>query len=381
MQLEVYDKHTRVRLDLIKMVKYVQYSKRFNGVGNFEIKVPINESSLKFLVEGNYIYFEDNVVGVIKYRDKETSESTEVIIKGYLVNVLLTYRSFLLTKNYRGKIAEVAKNMVEDLCINNQDTRRNISCITTQAWVPDSPNVVTQKTGDILNVAVEELLSTIGYGYDLYPSIIGYDEEKGTNIESFVFVIIKPEDRTIGNKSDNNPVVFSLEMNNISNMSFIEDSTKYCNAVIIAGEGEGLSRTIVEAGDTTSSDIDRIELYVDARDLQSTKDDGGEQLTPEEYEELLIKRGEEKLEDNTKYINFDGSVLVNENTSFKYNSDFFLGDYVTIVDKQINLQFNLQVSEVVKTITENGEEKLDVKFGKERATMQELIKRGGILNG
>jgi hypothetical protein len=37
----------------------------------------------------------------------------------------------------------------------------------------------------------------------------------------------------------------------------------------VAGEGEGENRKVVETGETDTESIDRIELYVDARDLQS----------------------------------------------------------------------------------------------------------------
>ena len=55
-------------------------------------------------------------------------------------------------------------------------------------------------------------------------------------------------------------------------MEYEEDGRDYNTVAIVASEGEGQDRRVVEVGDLTKTGIDRIELYVDARDLQS----GGE---------------------------------------------------------------------------------------------------------
>lgn len=104
-------------------------------------------------------------------------------------------------------------------------------------------------------------------------------------------------------------------------------------------------------------------------------------MTDEEYKELLKQRGLQKLEECKRFISFNGTVLVVGGTTYKYKEDFNLGDYVTVIDKDLNLQFDLQITEISKTVTEKGEEKFDIVFGEERATVQELIRRGGMLNG
>lgn len=293
MRLEVYDKYTREIIDIVKKSKYSTYNKKFCGVGTFEIKVPYNEPSLYCLSEGNYIYFEDDVVGIIKYWDKETSdEFADVTIKGYLVEKILEYRSFLLTTNYTGSIASTATRMVNDLLISSNDRRRNIDFIKVSANIPDSESVKVQKTGDKLNVALEDILSTLGYGYSLVPEIS--TKEDGTKMNSLEFNVIKPANRTIGNNEGNTPVVFSLEMNNLSNMSYEQDSTQYCSVAIVAGEGEGVNRKIAESGDIEAEGIDRIELYVDARDLQSGQKSS--EFDPDEYYD------KEEIDDKIKDI-------------------------------------------------------------------------------
>ena len=373
MILDIYEKYTRVRLDLIRMPKYVQYVERFNGIGYFEVIVPYNEPSLQYLVEGNYIYFEEGFCGVIKYRYKETNESTQITIKGYSVKKILTYRSTLLTSTYKGPRGWIARELIYDFFINPTDTRRKIECISRAEYYPVETSVVYQNTGSDIEYCIEELLNQIDCGYELKPIISDYEEDL-TNITTFEFNILEPNRRTIGNNESNSPVVFSFENNNLTSMVYVDDSTLACSTAIVAGEGEGVQRTTVETGDLVAEDIDRIELYVDARDLQKTNV-SGQEMTQAEYEQLLAERGNKKLSENAKFISFDANIISDGNTAYKYGVDYSLGDYITIIDKEINLQVDLQITEIMRTLTEDGDEKLDLKFGQERMTIQQLINK------
>ena len=164
-------------------------------------------------------------------------------------------------------------------------------------------------------------------------------------------------------------------MNNLEGSTYIEDDTDYCSTAIVAGEGEGSARTVVEVGDTESSGWDRIELYVDARDLQSVTED--DVLSEEEYTEVLSNRGYSHLEDHTSLYSFNGTVIDGA-SSYVYGRDFFNGDYVSVVDEELGIIASVQISSVTKSMTESGE-KLDITFGKERVSVQKIIRKRGII--
>ena len=77
------------------------------------------------------------------------------------------------------------------------------------------------------------------------------------------------------------------------------------------------------------------------------------------------------LKEKERVVVFDCSV----NTASKFykfgydrfdpslDGDYYLGDFVTIVDEETNRMFDLQVTEIEKTISEKGEEHFDIKFG------------------
>lgn len=381
MILEIFSIRTRERVDLIRTYDFCQYEDVFNGIGTFVLKVPYTEKSLSYLNDEYFILFDNGILGLIKYRGKVTEEMSTVEIRGYLSNHILNYRSFLKTASYSGKRTDVVRAMVNDLLIANQDSRRNISFIklaTNTEFIPDAASVSCQNTGKKLGDVIQATLEPIGYGYELYPIIEKYNEtlDTPTNLSALEFRVIRPTDRTIGNTEGNSPIVFSMELNNLLRLLFEEDSFSKCSTAIVAGEGEAQERKILEVGDTEVSGIDRIELYVDARDLQSEKDNGD--IIPDaEYQAMLKQRGEEYLDENKVFLSFEGTISTGS-MSYEYGKDFFKGDYVSVVDRELNLVIDTRISKVTKSSTKTGEI-IDITFGSERVALRKLLNKKGVV--
>lgn len=71
---------------------------------------------------------------------------------------------------------------------------------------------------------------------------------------------------------------FSFDLNNLDRLEYDEDGRQYASMALVASEGRGTDRKTLEVGDLSKEGIDRIETYVDARDIQSnsgTSDDNG----------------------------------------------------------------------------------------------------------
>lgn len=280
MKLEVFDKNTRVRIDLIREYNYASYTDDFWGEGSFSIIMPTNDESLKNLVEGNYILFEEGVLGIIKgMRDTENSD-IEIEVYGFLLNRVLAYRSTLYTKRYYGKWTEIMRNMATDLFINPDDPKRKIDYFVLseeeeyKQLFGEKVNV--QRTGDTFLAISSELGMANDFGVRLHPVFHDFDEDNGgVGIFSFEFRVIKPVDRTIDNVTENDPVVFSFDFSNLEQLEYEHDGREYCSMAFVASEGQGTERKTLEVGDLTAQGIDRIELYVDARDLQTDDGSGG----------------------------------------------------------------------------------------------------------
>lgn len=380
MILEVFSIKTQQRVGIVNTYKFAQYTTEFCGIGTFSLTVPITESSLSILDKNHFILLDNEVMGLIRYRHKVTEEDSTVEIKGYLLNKILEYRSFLSTKSLKGSVTNVSREIVDYFFINNSDSRRNISLLKLSEdprYIPDSSSISTQSTGKSVEYVLESILGPIGYGFSLVPVLSKVDFEAGlvSNISEVEFRVHKPADRSVGNSEGNSPVVFSTYMNNLYSSSYTEDNTDYYSVAIVAGEGEGSSRVTVEVGDKEASGIDRIELYVDARDIQS--ESGDEVLTEDEYTAALVSRGYARLNEHSSFTFLEGSAIDGA-SSYVYGRDFFNGDYVTIIDEEIGISAKVQISEVTKSVTENGE-RLDITFGKERVAIQKIIRKRGIV--
>ncbi len=380
MKLEIFNKATRTRMDIIRTYNFVQYVDEFNGVGSFSLKLPVAEETLKYLTYGNFILFDDGVVGIIKKISDVQDDDTEIEISGYLTNHILAFRSFLTTTKYYDTIVNVARSMVSDLMISNSNEERNIDFVklsTNSNYIPELTNKVRiQDTGTKLNEKISEMFLPYGFGYKMYPVIKDYDEQSGvySNLSEIEFRVLKPIDRTIGNAAGITPVVFSFELSNLKRLEYEEDGSDYSTVAVVASEGTGTNRKIVEVGETEKTGYDRIELYVDARDLQSESSDGTT-ITQKELEELMNQRGLEKLEEHKTFISFDGSI-VDGNMQYEYGKDFYNGDYVSIIDKHLGKTFNLQIVSVTKSIS-NGVEYFDLTFGYDKYTVKNMTSNSG----
>ena len=376
MKLEVFEGATRTRVNLIRTYNYVTYTEELGGRGSFEIKIPTTETSLINIEVGNFILFENDVVGIIKgIKDAEDSD-TEITVYGYMANHILEYRSFLKTEKKYGQPGAMIRTFFEKLFENPVDVRRRISFLEL-ADIPESlymqQSTTWQCTGKTFLEYISDVLSKYGCGIRTIPNIENYREgEHNPNIDSLSVVVLSSYDRSLGNTEGNEPVIFSFDMNNVESYEFEQNSQSYCTTAIVASEGEGQERKTIEvqspyaSGGTEPTGYDRIELYVDARDLQSENTEG-EELTDEELEELMAQRGLTALEENAKYESFDASILQG---NYKYGTDYFLGDIVTVITKDGSKRFNLQINKVTKSIS-NGVEHFDIGFGMDWLEAQE----------
>lgn len=376
MLLEIYENKTWFRLDIIRQYEYVQYTEEVAGNGRFTVKVPAVERSLKYLIAFNLILFEKEIMGVIINVDKEKEKGEYVTLTGEMVNRFLQYRSFLRTENYSGTIPAIVVKIMQKNFIAPTDVKRKMEFISLDDFPEDSGSFTVQYTGKKCNFGIQDILSRKNWGYRLAPVIVPYISDDIGNISTFKLILKKPIMHTIGNEDGENPVLFSYRNGNIESLKYSEDNSEYANLFIVAGEGEGKNRNIIEVGETEKTGIERIEEYIDARDLQSTDADGNT-VTAAKYTEMLEQRGKDKVQEHLQYINLSGTVVA-RNTMFLLGRDFELGDFVTVMADSMQVAIDVQVTSVTKSYTKNGEI-LDLEFGYEKSTVRRLLKKEGVI--
>lgn len=122
----------------------------------------------------------------------------------------------------------------------------------------------------------------------------------------------------------------------------------------------------------TPSGLNRREIYIDARDLQSGSDPDNP-LTPEQYNAVLTARGKEKLAENQLVQAFSTEVRT-YNPTYVYGEDFFLGDTITVIDDRLGVTVDAVVQGVQRAVDKNGES-LTFTLGYGQPTIYDILKR------
>lgn len=242
---------------------------------------------------------------------------------------------------------------------------------------------------------------------------------------AWTFQTYKGVDRSVGQSS--NPIVFfSDEFRNLSSPKYTHDVTALKNFAYVAGEGEGIDRTVVTVDQTDGKE--RRELYVNASDTSSTAaaednftGDGTAtaftlsrtpkeiksvtvegtatsdhtlsektltftaapasgaavvisydyDMSTEEYAAVLRQRGIEALAGYPESESFEADGENVEN--FAYRQDWDLGDIVTVQYTRLGITTNQRITEV-EEVYENGTETVTPTFG---TPLPETLDLGG----
>ena len=119
---------------------------------------------------------------------------------------------------------------------------------------------------------------------------------------------------------------------------------------------------IMKSIDDGSTDIGRREVFVDAKDVQTSyeEDVNGitvqRKYTPTVYNEMLKARGMEKLASENNVIReFNGEIdVVNNKVSFNHKDGYYLGDLVKIRDDDLHKEIVVRISKFVKVQNSEG---------------------------
>ena len=332
MQLYVLDRNFTV-LGIIDNYECLMWKRNYYKSGIFSMQIIPTFEQFELLKKGNILLKNDNTKEAMYIDHRELEENEEgveiLVVSGYSLTQWLDRRITLYKEVEEGNAETVIRNYVDRHCINPVETNRKIDNIIQG---------INNNLGDIINFSshYKQLLDEI---------------------------------ETISNSK----AIFSAEFENISNQKYIDSDNNYRNMVLVAGAGEDAERKIISLG-IENKGLDRYELFVDARDISDTKQQGENEVSIpiEEYNKLLEVRGNEKLYECTKVETFD-CTLTNVN-SLAYRVDFDLGDKVSIINKKWGLMLNERIISITETYDSEGLN-IDIEIGNNLPTLIEKIKR------
>lgn len=149
-------------------------------------------------------------------------------------------------------------------------------------------------------------------------------------------------DRT-QNQSENKPVVFSPDFENIGKTEYLYDTTSYFNSVIETAKKEDW---ICEAVATdNNSGLLLIEHHIEAENIDAS------QMSPDDLRAELSRRAKNNLYQAKIKQEFSGEIVNTE--MYKYGQDYHLGDKVSIVNGY-GIEGTATITEITETEDASG---------------------------
>ncbi len=302
------------------------------------------------------------VINVAEYRDEE---QLEIIIIAKSLSVMTSWRIIEGQQRYTGNVEDVLKNFVKANAIQPFNASRIIPDLVLGLNEGININVDEAFSNKDLDVALWEMCAKYDISYEI---LMNHDAKK------YVFSTFMGIDRST-EQSINSNVIFAKAFDNVIMQSYVDDKSNYRSTAYVAGEGEADNRTVIKVNDGISG-FNRREIFIDARDLQSTyKDDNDEEitLTPVEYQTLLNERGQNRLSEYQRIRTFESDIDLY--SQFIFNEHYFLGDKVTNRNDELGVVTHSRVM-TAKEIFDREGYHLSLEFGTSIPTLLDKIKRG-----
>lgn len=371
------------KIEAIRKYTYAEFEEAYRDIGTFLIKLPLTDENM-YLINPNkqfYVLFETMIRGeegclfgqIDSVKKDSDEESNEIEVSGRMGTVLFKQRVVKGTFNFEGLTYAFVRDIIDkgiDLLDSTSDRYLDVSikCDRKSYLEQYCSKISKQVTGGTLWDAMSEILEQDSLGIEVVPSILtgALSERYETSVGLFEIYISAGYDRTKGNSEGLEPVIMSKSLSNIASTSYEHDRTDYANYAYVAGEGEEENRKWfeMEINDMVSVEsktgFGRREIFIDARDIQSEQE--GTVLTDKEYEELIKQRANTKSAENTEQKTYESTIT--EYNQYEVGKDYFLGDWVTVVDDELGLSLDVQVLKITHTLQDSGAvEHKDVEFG------------------
>lgn len=323
-ELSIYDRDLNY-IGIIDTYSSLRWRRKYFESGEFELHLQASKRNISYLMRDNIIVKEDSIeAGIIENIDIEEKEnSSELIIKGHFLSIILKKRIIKKKINYSGPIIDGMKKILKEM--------RPFKMLEIEETTMPSETITYQATYKNVYKRISKLSRASGIGFRIVPDI----ENKKFIFQNYIGVNRSEKQK------ENNFYVFSEAYSNLNKANYIQDSSSLCNYALVGGQGEGEQRIMVEIDNTSGlHDFDIVEKFVDA------KGESNEELSDEEYNKLLLEKGKENINDITETISFD----VN---STDYKKRWNLGDIVTVKKEKWGFDEDKRITEVEEVIENN----------------------------
>ena len=304
----------------------------------------------------------------------------------------------------------VLPDKLENGKLNNAQTARKVTGSYDQAakdWVASSALPMTTAPARQVTVGEDpvtltaDCFSVVGDALDeiLGPRLMGVRYAFSPDTGGFVFDTADAVDRTMDNKMGNPPAIFSVQYDNLVNLTYNESDNDTVTTVYIfqggsnttPGSSSGSAGSFGETtggsntgslGGTTGSTATGVEVY-------------GDEISGYDRRESILRAEDgdyqQKLDDLLKKTDVSFTAEIHKGESLVYGRDYDVGDIVTawlelpgvqVVQEKSGRFYDpvlrwVRVDQQITSISEHytgAEQTLDVTFGTPEKTLPEQLK-------
>lgn len=345
-----------------------RWVRRYSKCGEFELHCVYTPAHMYYLTRTNIISrkgdLEAGVINAVRIRQNE--DGTEVIIAS----------GSFLTGYLRQRLIWGSKvlNTTSEVAIRTLITENSITPALADRIIPFLELDILHNFTETVNYQVDykNLLEEVENLADT--TKLGIRTKLDAVNKKIIFDTYFGVDRTI-EQSINPRAIFSKEFDNILNSEYVDSLNTFANVALVEGVEEeyvdGINNYVyvpkfVTVGSATG--LDRYEIFTSQGTSMNNE---GEPLTEEEYNNILIGKGNEALAAAKELKTFTSTVMGEGNT--KYKVDFDLGDLVTVVSKRWGITLNTRVT-AVEEVYEGVDFKLNIMFGNDTPTILSKVK-------
>lgn len=311
------------------------WTDRYNEAGDFELYLDASLENVKTFQIGMYLSSTSSehmmIIETVEIKS-DIEDGSKLIVSGRSLESILSRRIVWNQTIFENKsIQDIIYKLLNDSVISPTNINRRIANFIFNRIDDEQVNAIKldrQYTGDNVYSIINDLCMQYGIGFKLL-RING----------EFQFSIYKGKDHT---QNVDSFVMFSPRFDNLISSNVIASIKEMMNVACVAGEGEGNERKIISAGNEIGG-LDRIELFVDARNI-SSRTDSNVNLSDAQYQSLLKAKGIEELNGHSFKTTIESEV--DYNGIFQYKKDFDVGDIVN-VSNEFGYSGKLRITELV----------------------------------
>ena len=233
-------------IGILDSFQSLMFQEQAFAAGSFTVACPITKQVRSLLAKENIIWFQDGTAGIIEYIfERQDQAGPYITAKGRLLAGILDRRILWGRYDMSGTPQSIMCRLVDSCAVTPADPERGIPGLSIEPPVTVGPdNIRKQKTGGSLLETLIELgeAYNVAFGVRFDPAGPG-----------MVFWTRPGLDRTMS-QSENDPVFFSTELDDVLQSEYTYDSSDFRNVTLVAGEGEGDDRVMVTVnGETPES--------------------------------------------------------------------------------------------------------------------------------